>query len=317
MSSVVLLKLLAIFAVIGIGWGAGRAKLVGPDAAGVLTQLAFVLFAPALLFRTTAAVSVTALPWSMLAAYFVPTLGMLLGGYLWQRLRRPPPNPAAAVRGLSLSFSNTVQLGIPVVTALFGAAGLAVLVAIISLQALVLLTLATVLVEVDLARAGREATSVGRAIATTVRRALVHPVALPVLLGLAYNTTGWPIPGPVNDVLITLGQAVVPVSLITIGLTLRLYGVTGAVRSAVLLSAGKLVVQPAVVLLVAYAGFGLRGLPLTVAVLCAALPIGSNVLLFASRYEVVLAETTAAIVASTCAFLVTGTGWLIVLTYLT
>jgi len=142
-------------------------------------------------------------------------------------------------------------------------------------------------------------------------------VALPVLLGLAYNTTGWPIPGPVNDVLVTLGQAVVPVSLITIGLTLRLYGVTGAVRSAVLLSAGKLVVQPAVVLLVAYAGFGLRGLPLTVAVLCAALPIGSNVLLFAARYEVVLAETTAAIVASTCAFLVTGTGWLIVLSYLT
>jgi predicted permease len=35
--------------------------------------------------------------------------------------RREPGGPV--VRGLAVTFSNTVQLGIPVVTALFGAAG--------------------------------------------------------------------------------------------------------------------------------------------------------------------------------------------------
>ena len=39
-----------------------------------------------------------------------------------------------AVRALSVSFSNTVQLGIPVVTAVFGTPGLAILIAIISLR---------------------------------------------------------------------------------------------------------------------------------------------------------------------------------------
>jgi malonate transporter len=329
-SSIVLFKLLGIFAVIGVGWIAGRTRVVGPDGTAGLTRVAFGVFAPALLFRTTAGIAVGRLPWGTLAGYFGPTLALLLAVYTWQRARdawqrtrdaeQPAPSPvpaAPAIRALSMSFSNTVQLGIPVMTALFGAAGLAVLIAIVSLQSLVLMTTATLLVELDLARAGQEITTPARAIGNTVRRAFVHPVVLPVLLGLAYNATGWPIPGPVDDVLITLGQAVVPVSLVTIGLTLNLYGVAGSVRPAVRLAAGKLLLQPAVVLAAAYWGFGLRGLPLTVAVLCAALPIGSNVLLFASRYEVLQAETTAAIVASTCGFLVTGTGWLLVLSYLT
>jgi malonate transporter len=316
-SSIVLLKLLGIFAVIGVGWLAGRTKVLGPSAAGVLSSAAFNVFTPALLFRTTAAIAVARLPWATLAAYFGPTLIMLLGTYAWQRARHPPTPAAPAIRALSLSFSNTVQLGIPVVSALFGAGGLAILISIVSLQSLVLLTTGTVLAEVDLARAGSE--SAGRAVrvlGTTVRRAVVHPVVLPVLLGLAYNATGWAIPRPVDDVLATLGQAVVPVSLVTIGVTLQLYGVTGAVPRAAAQAIGKLLVQPTVVLLLAYFGFGLRGLPLAVAVTCAALPIGSNVLLFANRYGVLQAETTAAIVMSTGAFLVTGTLWLLLLSHL-
>ena len=46
-------------------------------------------------------------------------------------------------------------------------------------------------------------------------------------------------------------------------------------------------------------------------VLCAALPVGSNPLLFAQRYEVLEAETTAAVVASTLAFVATAPAWLL------
>src|SRR5262249_34742660 len=66
----------------------------------------------------------------------------------------------------------------------------------------------------------------------------------------------------------------------------------------------------------AYWGLGLRGLPLIIVVLCAALPTGSNVLLFAGRYDVLQGETTSAIVASTIGFLVTGSLWLLLLTRL-
>jgi malonate transporter and related proteins len=316
-SSVVLFKLLAVFAVVGVGWAAGRFKVVGPEGAGVLTAIAFGVFTPALLFRTTAGIALAKLPWIPLAAYFIPTMLMLLGGALWQRLRRSSGSghPAApAIRGLTLTFSNTVQLGIPVVTALFGTAGLAIHIGVVSLHALILLTTGTILAETALSSATSSRSAV---VLQTARRAVIHPVVLPILLGLAYHATGLAIPGPVDDVLAMLGQAVVPVSLVTIGLSLHLYGIAGNVAQAVAYSAGKLVLHPLLVLAAAYFVFDVRGLPLVVIVLCASLPIGSNVLLFAGRYETLQAQTTAAIVASTSAFLVTGALWLLLLTHLT
>jgi predicted permease len=329
-----LLELLAVFAVIGVGWAAGKARVLGPHAAAVLGAAAFGLFTPALLFRTTAHIALGRLPWATIVAYYGPTVSVLLAVYAWHRVRRPAEPVAPTVRALELSFSNTVQLGVPVVTALFGAAGLGIHIALASLQSLVLLTTSTVLAEVDLARS-RNARGTDTAVpanpdgppesrrrtvlatvTATARRALVHPVVLPVLCGLGYNATGLPVPGPVDDVLRTLGQAVVPVSLVTIGLTLAQHGIAGTAFHAFGVSLGKLLVQPALVLAFAYWGLGLRGLPLTIAVLCAALPIGSNVLLFAQRYETLQAEATSAIVTSTVTFLVTGTLWLLLLAHL-
>jgi predicted permease len=313
----VIAKLLALFAIIGLGWVTGRTRILGPRAANTLGGAAFRLFIPALLFRTTARVSLAQLPWATIAAYYLPTVTVLLLAYAWHRLRHPEHPAEPTVRALSMSFSNSVQLGLAVASALFGALGLSIHVALASMQSLVLLTLSTVLVETDLSRhpSNRENGALATVV-TTVRRAVVHPVVLPVVLGLAYSTTGWRIPGPIDDVLNVLGQAVVPVSLVAIGLTLAEHGLTGAFAHTVAQSLGKLVVQPAVVLLVAYFGFGLRGLPLTVAVMLAALPVGSNVLLFAQRYDVLQAEVTATIVTSTVAYLLTGTLWLLLLTHL-
>ena len=86
--------------------------------------------------------------------------------------------------------------------------------------------------------------------------------------------------------------------------------ITGVGWPAVYLSAAKLLLMPALVLATALVA-GLRGTPLVVTVLFAALPIGSNALLFAQRYRTLEAETTAAIVASTLAFVVTGPAWIL------
>jgi malonate transporter and related proteins len=67
------------------------------------------------------------------------------------------------------------------------------------------------------------------------------------------------------------------------------------------------------VLVVAHWGFGLAGLPLAVVVMMAALPIGSNALIFSQRYETLEAEATAAIVFSTLGFVATAPLWLLIL----
>jgi hypothetical protein len=316
-SSVVVLRLLAIFAVIGLGWVAGRTKLLGDgsDTARVMSNAAFYLFTPALLFRTTARIDLAALPWATLAAFFGPVVALLLAVYLRERRRGGLEPAGPAVRAISVSFGNTVQLGIPIVTALFGEAGLALHVAIVSLHALTLLTVLTVLVEADLVRAhvGGDRPGPLATALTTARRTVVHPVVMPVLAGLAWNLLSLPLGGPFDEILRTLGQAVVPVCLVTIGLSLHQYGVVGVAGPAVALSVGKLVVQPALVLVAAHWGAGLTGVPLAVVVLAASLPIGSNALLFAQRYRAREGEATTGIVLSTLAFVVTGPLWLLVL----
>ena len=324
MSTLVFLKLLAIFVVVALGWVAGKARWLGEgDPARVLANAAYYIFVPALLFRTTVRIDLAAMPWGTVIAFFVPVLALLFGVYAWERCRRHArgtPAAAPSVRAISATFGNSVQVGIPFAAALFGEAGLAIHVALVSLHALTLLTVLTALVELDLARErrtlGHSNAHLLRTLGRTMRNTIVHPVVLPVLAGLAWNLAGLPLPAIADEILATLGQAVVPLCLVLIGMSLAYYGVKGAVRGAVAITLLKLFLLPALVLAVAHWGFGLSGLPLAVVVMMAALPVGSNALIFSQRYAALEAEATAAIVLSTLGFVATASFWLAVLAWL-
>ena len=148
------------------------------------------------------------------------------------------------------------------------------------------LTLVTTLVELDLARARHAldggGSQLAKALLATARNTLIHPVVLPVLIGMS----------------------------------LAYCGVQGAEKVAVVLSVLKLVVLPAVVLAIAYRGFRLDGLPIAMIAMMAALPIGSKALIFARRYRTLETEVTASPVLSTLAFVVAAPAWLPVLAVL-
>jgi predicted permease len=324
MSTLVFFKLVAIFVVVALGWVVGKARWLGEnDPARTLANAAYYIFVPALLFRTTARIDLKAMPWGTVVAFFVPVLTLLVGVYLWERrANRAGALPAAApsVRAISATFGNSVQVGIPFAAALFGEAGLAIHVALVSLHAMTLLTVLTALVELDLARARRTAghsnAHLLKTLGRTMRNTIIHPVVLPVLAGLAWNLAGLPLPTVADEILATLAQAVVPLCLVLIGMSLAYYGVKGAARGAVTITVLKLMVLPAMVLAMAHWGFGLSGLPLAVVVMMAALPVGSNALIFSQRYETLEAEATAAIVFSTLGFVMTASVWLAVLAWL-
>ena len=322
MTGLVFFKLLGIFAVVALGYLVGRLRWLGEnDPARVLSNAAFYIFVPALLFRTTARIDLAALPWSTVIAFFVPVLAMLVGVYAWQRLvGKAGPAAAPSVRAIAATFGNTLQVGVPMAAALFGEPGLAIHVAIVSLHAMTLLTVLTALVELDIARErralGHSNAHLGKTLRKTVRNTIIHPVVLPVVAGLAWNLAGLPLPTVADEVLRNLAQAVVPLCLVLIGMSLAYYGIGGAARGAVMLSVLKLLVLPALVLVVAHWGFGLAGLPLSVVVMMAALPVGSNALIFSQRYETLEAEATTVIVFSTVGFVATAPLWLAVLALL-
>ena len=323
MTAAIAYKLLAIVLIVGLGYVVGRLRWLGDakaEPARVLSNAAFYLFAPALFFRTTARLDPAALPWPMIAAFFVPVVALMLVHYAaqrWRRAERGLPVAAPAVRAITVAFGNSVQIGIPLAAGVFGETGLGLHLALVSVHALVLLLVVTTLVELDLAheraRGSDDGARLGPVLLGTLRNAVIHPVVLPVLAGMAWQATGWPLPGPVDEVLQVLGTAVVPLCLTLIGMSLAYLGFPRSLRGALGLTVLKLLVQPALVWAVAWGLFGLSGLPLQVVVMLAALPAGTNALMFAQRYRAQEAETTAVNVISTLAFVLTAPVWLALL----
>ena len=326
-------KLLVIFGTIAIGWIAIRGRWFGRDNDGAalsraLGDAAMTIFVPALLFRTMARLDLAAMPWRVAQAYFIPTvlLALLIYGWLHHRVRHaarsgapaapiPTPPAAPAIRTLAATYGNGVQLGIPFAAALFGEAGLAIHLALVSLHGVILLTLITVLAELELARTA-PATTLLDTLRKTLRNTLIHPVVLPVVAGLLWNMLGFGLHPLVDTMLAGLGVAVVPLCLVAIGMTLAVHGVRGKLGDALRLSALKLLLLPLLVLATARWGFGLDGLALKVAVMMAALPAGTNALIFAQRYRSLEPEATAVIVISTALFALSATAWLTLLAQL-
>lgn len=317
-------KLVAILVAVAIGWIVGRMRWLGGGEAGsdsdparVLANAAFFIFVPALLFRTTARLDTSTLPWAFLFAFFVPVLVVVAGIYAFERWRLKPGEAATvpSVKAITAGFGNTLQVGVPVAAGVFGERGLAIHIAVVSLHSLTILTLLTALVELDVAR-GRQSRSFRSTLMQTVRNTVIHPVVLPVLAGLTWNATGWPIPAVFDEVLQNLGTAVVPLCLTLIGMSLAYYGWPTSWRGLSGLVSGKLLLIPAVVFGIAHWGLGLKGLPLAVIVMLAALPTGSNALIFAQRYRTMEAEVTAATVLSTVLYVATAPLWLALLSWI-
>ena len=333
MSWLVFYKLLAIFITVLIGWFVGRMRWLGDgpaeggsglDPSRVLSNAAFYLFMPALLFRTSARLDTAHLPWGILAAFFGPLCLLALGVYGWhkRRLRLSGERGEAAaarpsVQAINCVFGNTMQVGVPLASGVFGEVGLGLHITVLSLHSLTILTLMTSLVEMDLARerarSQPQAQHLLATLATTVRNTLIHPVVLPVLAGLAWHALGLTLPAVIDEVLQLLGTAVVPLCLTLIGLSMAYYGWPAGWRSVAGTVALKLLALPALVLVLARWGLGVTGLPLSVVVMMAALPSGSNALIFAQRYRALEGESTAALVLSTLLFVLTAPLWLALL----
>jgi malonate transporter len=216
---------------------------------------------------------------------------------------------SAAVLAITATFSNTVIIGVALVDLAYGPAGLVVLLTLVSLHSLVLITAATLMIELIVAREHAAASAAARhpiawTVARAVRNSVLHPVPLPIIVGLLFAQTGLALPVAIDKPLMLLGQAFSPVALVLVGITLALTPVGTHLRGALALAAVKNVVHP---LLVAGFGWllGVRGLPLTVMVVAAAMPIGANAFLFSQRYKVVEEQVTAAVVVSTVLALVT------------
>lgn len=293
----VVASLTPVFLLIGLGWLAGRLQWIRDGSIKDLSNLVFLLLIPALLFRTMSAVRFEQLDLLPVAAYFLAALALLGVSIAWRGFNR-----GSVVMGLAGTFSNMVMLGITLVELAYGKQGLVTLLTLVSVHALILLTVGSIVLELAVARearaGGERAPHVLATAWSAFKGALIHPIPLPILCGLLFAQTGWSLPMVVDRPLQLLGSAFGPIALVLVGVTLARTPMAGHLRQALWISASKNLLLPVLVGASAWA-MGITGLPLTVMVVAAALPIGANVFLFAQRYEAAQEITTASMGVST------------------
>ena len=105
---------------------------------------------------------------------------------------------------VAMSVGNTGNLGLPICFFAFGEEGLAYAMAYFSVQVLLLFSLG------DAVYAGR----------ANIAKTLRSPVLISIVLGVAFRLSGFDLPEVVGDTAKLLGQFVIPVMLITLGVSL-------------------------------------------------------------------------------------------------
>ena len=305
MNHPVLSALMPVVLLIAIGFVAGKVRWIRAESTKDLSSLVFMVLSPALLFRTMSVVHLEQLEFRPVVMYFVASMLVFAAVLAWQGLNR-----RAILMALTATFSNTVAIGTPLVGLAYGQAGLVILFALISVHALVLLTLATLALELASAREAAASGNPGsdrhplRTVLAAVRSGILHPVPLPIIVGLLFAQTGWVVPAVLDRPLQLLGNAFGPLALVLVGVSLTQVSVGQQLKSALGLSLLKNLLLPALVAALGWS-VGLTGLPLTIMVVAASLPVGANVFMFSQRYGVAQDLVTATMAVSTALALVT------------
>lgn len=289
----ILLKTLPFFAVIGLGFAAGRTQFFSQDATAYLTKFVFYFALSAMLFGFAASLDVGAVfSWGFVAAY------LLGSGLVWTVVLL-----AAKLRGAALQeavfeahtgvIGNVGFLGIPMLSLLMGKAAVGPVLLVLSIDLIVFSSVLTIIV--TMARGGQVTIGIFRMLAVGL---LKNPMIVSMVLGLAWGATGWSMPVPAAEFLTLLGAAATPCALFAIGASLagRRAERLGV---AVWLSFAKLVLHPAAVAVAALWIFTVERYAAGVMIAAASLPVAGNVFILAQHYGVAPQRVSAAILIST------------------
>lgn len=277
------------FALVLCGYLAARARLL-PEAT-IPGLNAFVLFfaLPCMLFRFGAATPVAKLLDPTLLALWAGAALLVVGLTVKLTLGPRINLKDAAFGALVAAFPNTGFMGMPLMTALLGAAAagpmMVTLLVDMFLTSSVCLALAQMHDDAHL--------PLGRRLRNALRGPIGNPQPWAIALGALFSAWSLSLPGPIDRMVELLAGAATPVALFTIGAVLWRAGQHAATRTppALFLPVAliKLALHPALVFTLGSAaiaaGAPLGRFELGVLTLAAALPSASNVSLLAERFR--------------------------------
>ncbi len=318
MSLEILSIVLPVFILIGIGYAAARFGLVTQTIGESLGQYVYLIAIPVLIFKTLAVVEIgEENPWRLWGAYFSGVAVSWTVAALIIRKGFGREARAGVVAGISAAFANTVMVGLPLISSVYGDDGLVPLLIIISVHLPILTIIISILMERAAAIDGVSVSPPLSELVVTISRNLAtNPIVIGILCALFWRFLSLPIEGIFQDVLNRIASTTLPVALLSLGMSMVPYGIRGNILPGLVLSLMKVMVMPAAVFLASRYVFQLTPLWTAVATVTAACPTGINAYIFANRYGTGHAMSANSITMTTVASVVTSGFWIAVVSSL-
>jgi predicted permease len=299
-----------IFALMAFGYSAVRFRLF--PAEGIKSLIAFVnnFATPCLLFHSLLTSDlVSAFNLAIIGPFYLGAIiCFVLGIFVAIKVFGNTPGVGVSV-GFAGTFTNTVLVGLPIMTRAYGPDALPVSLSIIGLHGAILLTLA--MVTMELVR--RDGQPLGKTLIVAARRVLSNPLIWGIIAGMIGYFSGLQLIEPAEAFFVMMSSAVVPAALFGIGGALHEYKLSENWKQALVASFIKLVVHPAL----AYAMMiWVLHVPMEIArygILLSAMPAGVNIYVFATYYNRAASVAANTILIATVASAATISAWLWIL----
>jgi malonate transporter and related proteins len=284
-----------VFALIAAGYASVLFRFVSETANKGISEFAFSIAIPALLFRTVivsefpsvSAVQIWAAFYGALALTWIAAL--LISSLLRQEREDGP------VFAIGSVYGNIVMLGIPLTLSALGSQAAGPMALILSVNTPLLWLCGTLQMEWTGRKQSGSPASLILPIIVDLGR---NPIMLALGLGLLWRLTGLGLHPVVDRTVELLAQAGSPTALIALGINLFRFEIRGAKLGIVVMCALKLLAMPAIAWTFAY----LLQLPPIVAgvvVLFAAMPTGANAYIFAVQYQRLVNPVSGAVALGT------------------
>ncbi len=258
--------LVPVILIVALGQFLARRGFVPPEAFRALDRLSFLVLLPALIIRALANAEFDGAPWLMLGALI--SAQVLLGAFglmahLWPGMTRP----AIGTIVQSNVRWNTI-IGLSLGGLLFGDEGLA----LVSLAAAAMIPVANVIsVYALVSHADRPPGEKPRPLLALTRNPLIYAC----LIGIALASFHVRLPVIADETLKMLANAAIALGLLSAGAGVDFGALTRAGLRTFTWSLVRLIGLPALTLVIGLA-IGLDGLPLAIALICAATPTAPN-----------------------------------------
>jgi hypothetical protein len=264
--SAFLTALVPVILLVALGQLLVRRGFVPPEAFRSLDRLSFLVLLPALIIRALANAEFDGAPWAMIAALIAAQVVMGAFG-LTARLWPGMSGPAAGTIIQSNVRWNTI-IGLSLGGLLFGDEGLA----LVSLAAAAMIPVANVIsVYALVSHAERPPGERPKPLLALTR----NPLIWACLIGIALASFHVRLPVIADETLKMLANAAIALGLLSAGAGVDLGALTRAGLRTFTWSLVRLIGLPAVTLGIGLL-IGLEGLPLAIALICAATPTAPN-----------------------------------------